>query len=99
MKKIIKILKDPSTLSKPETKFFDEIHTKEFKTNRVNEEYLKSFRKERTAVQKSDRSMAIYLALFTLIVIGMAVYAVYKHDEQKQEVATRELSIKLLSNK
>lgn len=78
MQKIINILKDPSILSKPETKFLKEIYNGN-ESIRITSEYLASFSDERLTTAKAVKRIGIELDIMTWgIIIGYAliVYSV-----------------------
>lgn len=91
-----KKLKNPSHDIKPESKFLNEIYNGK-ETNMVNQQYLASMRRRSTAVRESDRHMTVQLVIFSIIVASLIIYAYYHQYQKQQEVATRELSIKLLN--
>ena len=76
IKKAIKILENPSLLNTPDTNFLNEIHSKEYKTKRVNKEYLNSFSRDRIAVKKLGVWLDVVLILWILTVISIIYLAI-----------------------
>lgn len=77
MTKILKKLKSPSIDIKPETKFLNEIHDGTFKTNKVNNEYLKSFRDERKIRESHDwiTGIAMFALGFVITLLILSAFA------------------------